>query len=233
MTPIIPKLKLLLKIILRKEFYVKPDVFLTSERFGSDYGGWRLVTTDINQHSIVYSFGVGEDATFDTALIDRFNLTVHAFDPTPKSIEWVKNQDLSANFIMHEYGIADFDGDVSFNPPTNPNHISHTLLERKSTEKNSIIVNVKTLQSVMRELNHSKIDVLKLDVEGAEYDVITDIVDSNIRPKQILVEFHHRFDNIGKSKSKIAINQLRSIGYNLYSISSSNEEFCFIATSTK
>ncbi|MFT5135907.1 MAG: FkbM family methyltransferase [Arenicella sp.] len=230
MTPIITKLKLLLKIIIKKEFYVKPDVDLKSERFGSDYGGWHLVTKYINQHSIVYSFGVGEDATFDTALIDRFNLTVHAFDPTPKSINWVKNQDFPTNFIMHEYGIANFEGTVSFNPPTNPNHISHTLLERKSTEKDSIIVNVKTLRSAMSELKHTKIDVLKLDIEGAEYEVITDLINSNIRPKQILVEFHHRFNNVGISKSKTAIKQLRSIGYRLYSISSSNEEFCFLAT---
>jgi len=50
------------------------------------------------------------------ALIREIGVTIHAFDPTPKSIKWVKAQNFPKSFIMHEYGIADFDGIVTFNP---------------------------------------------------------------------------------------------------------------------
>jgi len=39
-----------------------------------------------------------------------------------------------------------------------------------------------------------------MDIEGAEYEVIDDLIASGIRPKQILVEFHHRFKNVGVKK---------------------------------
>jgi len=197
-------------------------------RFGSDYGGWDVVTTGLDSQSVVYSFGIGEDATFDIALIDKFGLTVHAFDPTPRSIEWVKRQALSDHFVLHEYGVASFDGEVSFYPPENLNHVSHTILERPSTKDRLITVPVKLITTIIEELGHDRIDILKMDIEGAEYQVIQDLYRSKIRPEQILVEFHHRFDGIGIESTRDAIDCLKSMGYGLFSVSSSQQEFCFI-----
>jgi FkbM family methyltransferase len=232
MKSIVRRLRKLVKVALGKEFLVKLDVICVKERFGSDYGGWDVVTTSIDTHSIVYSFGVGEEASFDTALIEKLNLTIHAFDPTPKSIEWVKRQGFSDRFIMHDYGIAAIDGNVSFSPPENPDHVSHTLLDRPSTKAKAISVPVKRLSTIMKELGHDQIDILKMDIEGAEYDVIKDISKSGIRPLQILVEFHHRFPGVGIKRSKEAIDRLRSMGYQLFSVSTTNEEFCFIRNSS-
>lgn len=228
---IVQGLKILIKVATGKEFFEKPDVTCPKDRFGSDYGGWYIVPAGIDCHSIVYSFGIGEDASFDIGLIEKFNLIIHAFDPTPKSIEWVKREDYSTHFVLHEYGLSSFNGDVSFYPPENPNHISYTLLDRPTTKARAIIVPVKKLGTIMKELGHDHIDLLKMDIEGAEYDVIMDILESNIRPWQILVEFHHRFQGVGIKKSKEAINQLRLMGYKLFSVSATNEEFCFIRDS--
>jgi len=222
------KMKRRIKATLGKELLVKPDRIVAKERFGSKYGGWDLVCYGIDADSIVYSFGIGEDATFDTALIKKFNLVVHAFDPTPRSISWIKSQGFSDHFVLHELGLAAVDGEVLFNPPDNPEHISHTLLERPSTRAKAISVPVKRLSTIMRDLKHDRLDVLKMDIEGAEYDVIEDIYSSNIRPHQILIEFHHRFYKVGVGKSKAAIARIKSMGYSLFSVSESNEEYCFI-----
>jgi len=218
----------IVKAVIGKELMESPDIICMTERLGSDYGGWDIVATNIHADSIVYSFGVGEDASFDIALIDKFGLTVYAFDPTPKSIEWVSHQGFPDRFVMHDYGLAAFDGNVYFNPPENPNHVSHTLLDRPSTKENAIKLPVKRLSTIMRQLGHECIDILKMDIEGAEYDVINDISKSGIRPKQILVEFHHRFPGVGIRRTKDAINMLKSLDYKLFSVSSIKEEFCFI-----
>ena len=228
MKSIVRRLRELVTVVMRTQLSVKPDLICAKERYGSDYGGWDIVTTGIDTHSVVYSFGVGEDASFDLALIEKFNLVVHAFDPTPKSIEWVKRQRLPDRFVMHDFGIAAFDGDVAFNPPENPGHVSHTLLERPSTKAKAISVPVKKLGTIMKELGHDRIDVLKMDIEGAEYDVIGDISQSDIRPRQILVEFHHRFPGVAVGRSQEAIDGLRSMGYRLYAVSATHEEFCFL-----
>jgi FkbM family methyltransferase len=225
------RFKKFIKIVFNKELFVKLDLICAKTRFGSNYGGWDVVTTNIDNNSIVYSFGVGEDASFDIALIEEYNLALHAFDPTPRSIDWVNRQRFSNHFVMHDYGLATFDGKASFNPPENPDHISHTLLERPSTKANAILVPVKKLSTIMKELGHNQIDILKMDIEGAEYGVINDINKSDIRPGQILVEFHHRFPGVGVKRSKEAILTLRSMGYQLFSFSATNEEFSFIQNS--
>jgi FkbM family methyltransferase len=221
-------IKRLMKVLLGRELKYIVDPVFPKERFGSDYGGYELITTGLDADSIVYSFGVGEDASFDVALIERFGLVVHAFDPTPKSMTWVKEQGFSDRYIMHGYGIADFDGTASFNPPENPDHVSHTLLDRPTTQDKAITVPVKRLCSIMKALGHRRIDVLKLDVEGAEYTVIDDIQRSDVRPGQILVEFHHRFPGVGMRKSRKAIAKLRRMRYGIFSVSANNEEFCFV-----
>lgn len=231
MKGILQRLKFLANVLLGRELKAKCDIHFTTEYFGSEYGGWDLATTDIDTNSVVYSFGVGEDASFDISLIEKFDLTIHAFDPTPKSIEWVNKQGFSNRFVMHNYGIAAFDGNASFSPPENPDHVSHTILDRPSTKANAISVPVKRLKTIMKELGHGQVDILKMDIEGAEYDVIDDISKSDIRPKQILVEFHHRFPGAGIKRTKEAIDKLRAMDYLLFSISATNKEFCFIRNS--
>lgn len=228
MNSLIRRIKRKIKTCLGKDFFPKIDCKIKKERFGSEYGGWNVAIEKVNGNSVIYSFGVGEDASFDIEMIRRFDLLIHAFDPTPKSIDWVKNQNFPKSFILHEYGLADFDGEVSFNPPDNPEHVSHTILDRESTKNKSIIVPVKRLETIMKEKGHNHIDILKMDIEGAEYSVIDELLKLSIRPTQVLVEFHHRFPNVGLKMTKDAINKLRSMRYSLFSVSSTGEEFCFI-----
>ena len=80
----------------------------------------------------------------------------------------------------------------------------------------------------MNELGHDQIDILKMDIEGAEYEVVEDIRKSEIRPRQILIEFHHRFPGVGIAKTREAIKRIKSMGYYLFSVSPNNKEYGFI-----
>lgn len=222
------KIKRVIRVLIGKDFFLKAEYVCPKERVGSIYGGWDIASGKIDKNSIVYSFGVGKDVSFDVALIDKFNLHIYAFDPTPKSIDWVRNQELPSNFVFFEYGLADSDGDVVFNPPKNPGHVSHTILAGPITKAKTFSVPVKRLSTIMQELRHNRIDILKMDIEGAEYGVIDDIEKSDIRPQQILVEFHHRFPNVGIKKTKASIQKIKNLGYHLFSVSASGEEYSFI-----
>ncbi len=182
----------------------------------------------ITKDSIVYSFGVGEDISFDLSLINQYRVKVYAFDPTPRSIQWVKSQTLPPEFLLFEFGIADYDGRAEFSPPENPEHISHTILERPSTAHNAIEVKVHRLETILDMLGHDKIDVLKMDVEGAEYAVLDDLVKSDIEVHQLLVEFHHMFPNVSVSQTRNAVKLLNDNGYYIFSISPSGYEYSFI-----
>ncbi len=226
--PFVRPLIRLARLVAGQDLLVRTDVTLAYSHHGSDYGGWDIITDGFNDETIVYSCGVGDDISFDLSIIEATGASIHAFDPTPRSIAWVEQADTPSNFRMHAYGVAGSDGTVAFSPPENPAHISHTILDRAATSASAIEVPVKRISTIMTELGHDKIDVLKMDIEGAEYEVVEDLIRSRIVPDQILVEFHHRFPGVGAAKTRRAIAQLRSAGYLLYAVSPTREDFSMI-----
>ncbi len=80
----------------------------------------------------------------------------------------------------------------------------------------------------MKQLGHEEIDILKMDIEGAEYGVIEDIIKKSIFPRQILIEFHHRFDPFSIADTKKAIHDLMCNDYEVFYISDNYQEFSLI-----
>ena len=94
----------------------------------------------------------------------------------------------------------------------------YTLKPEQSSVDNGIEVPAYTVSSLVEKLGHSRIDLLKMDIEGAEYDVLDGLLASSIRPRQLLVEFHHRFVNEGLARTADVIARLQREGYRLFSV---------------
>lgn len=218
----------MVKAAIGRDVTHRAELTLPSETFGRGDGGWVVYTRALSSNSVVYSFGVGEDASFDLSLATRFDLTVNAFDPTPRAIEWVEAQRLPQSFIFHCIGIADFDGTASFHEPPNRRYVSFRLAADGGVDGGTIKAEVRRLSTIMNDLGHNHVDVLKLDVEGAEYSVLADIISSRLDVRQILVEYHHRFESIGIDKTNWAVKALLEHGYRLFYVSPRGEEYSFI-----
>jgi FkbM family methyltransferase len=196
--------------------------------FGAD---WCICPVGISQESIVYSFGVGDDISFDHALIDRYNLSVFAFDPTPSSVEWLKSQKTAKKFHFYPYGLSDYDGTLKLFPRITRKGKSKemfTIVNEGNSDEDAIELPVHRLKTIQRMLDQNHIDILKMDIEAAEYGVIDDIIECGINAYQILVEFHHRFDNVEKRKTLDAISKLNKSGYYIFFISQLGREYSFI-----
>ncbi len=85
-----------------------------------------------------------------------------------------------------------------------------------------------TVHTIMEKLGHEQVDLLKMDVEGAEYDILEGLRTARHLPKQLLVEFHHRFPGIGKQRTAASIALLRALGYRIFAISETGREVGFI-----
>jgi hypothetical protein len=77
-------------------------------------------------------------------------------------------------------------------------------------------------------LGHAKIDVLKLDIEGFEYEVLPDVLHSGIHPKVLAVEFHHRMYGYEDASTIAAVNTLRDAGFKLFFVAKTGREYSFI-----
>jgi len=63
----------------------------------------------------------------------------------------------------------------------------------KNVQQGHIKLPVKTLSTILKELGHERIDVLKVDVEGSEFQFFEEIIDNNLCDSfdQLAVEWHH------------------------------------------
>ncbi|MFZ4262286.1 FkbM family methyltransferase [Sphingobacterium sp. HJSM2_6] len=201
----------------------------TKQWYGNGYGGFYVDPTLIPERAVVYSFGIGEDISFDLNIIKKHNCKVYGFDPTPKSINYIQKTDIPEQFIFHPYGIGEKTEHVSFLLPKNKEHVSGSVYEHKLLdEENSIEVLLKSFKDISEELNHQHIDVLKMDIEGSEYAVMEDILNSGITITQILVETHERFFEDGIMKGKKFFELLHKHGYRIFAISDTYQEISLI-----
>ena len=159
---------------------VKRPTELVGGRQGSGFGGWVVDPQPLSEASVVYSAGIGDDVSFDLALIDRFGFTVHAFDPTPESHRWLATQTLPEEFVAHEFGLASHDGVIPFFAHENEEWIAHSTIKSAHTVPTGVELPVRRLTTVMEQLGHERIDLLKVDIEGAEYEVIDDLVAAGV-----------------------------------------------------
>ena len=157
---------------------------------GSEYGGYVVPVRLVSSASVCYSCGIGEDATFDLDLITATGCTVYAFDPTPRAIAYSEGVALrESRFVFRSYGVWSSDCAKRFYGPERDEHVSHSIGNLQSTTQ-YFDADCRTLASLTAELGHERIDILKLDVEGAEYEVLTSVVDGEVEVGIICAEFH-------------------------------------------
>lgn len=212
------------------------------KRFGTNYGGWDIpINANLNENSIIYSGGVGEDISFDLKLQDKYNCNVFLIDPTQRAIkhfEEVKNYynngskfsgniqsdyikhigNLKPNFTKFTYinkGLHNKKDTLKFYKQTNPDYVSQSLIPNMFGQEYDE-VEVDTIKNIISEFGHTKIDLLKLDIEGSEVQVLEQMLDDKIFPKYLCIEF----DLLLKKKDKNGttqkiVNRLQQNGYNI------------------
>jgi FkbM family methyltransferase len=209
------------------DVFVRPRCSVPLVSLGEGPGAWSLWPDGLGRDSLLYVFGVGRDITFERAIIERYGLTVHAFDPTPLAITWAKSQRLPSDFHLHEVGIASYDGVARFQPPSKLKFESFSMV-RSSGVGQSVDAPVRRFRSLVQMLGHSRVDVVKMDIEGAEYEVLGDILQSRVPVGQFLIEFHHRWKEVGAGRTRDAIASLEAAGYAVAAVSAAGTEYTFI-----
>ncbi len=219
------KAKICLKQALGLEIKENIDITLPLLKVGNNGCDWIICPKMVKSGDIVYSFGIGTDISFDEEVISRFGVNVFAFDPTPRSMQWLENQKLPQNFKAFEIALSNADGEISLSMPSNSQHVSYQFrTHQEATE----VFAAKKLSTIMSENQHKILSICKIDIEGAEIQVIQDIVSEQVQIQQLLVEFHHRFEPNGLEMVKSSISLLRKNGYKLFAIAESCEEFSFV-----
>jgi len=92
------------RLVARRDVLWRYDVHPAKKFLGTAYGGWTIALNLLSSDSLVISAGVGNDVSFDLALIRRFGLQVHGYDPSPDVADWIEGQSLPDRYTFHGYG---------------------------------------------------------------------------------------------------------------------------------
>ncbi len=168
---------------------------------------WTIVTRGLHADSVIYSGGVGEDITFEQELIRRFGVKIHIFDPAPVAARTIAKAN-NDHLLFRAVGLsASTTGGFSIGGGTDDS----TWLKAGGNEA----LPCTTLAHEMERNHDDSIDLLKIDIEGFEYEVLESCLAERIPIKQICVEFHDFFPEISKAKTRDMIRTLDSHGFDL------------------
>ena len=171
----------------------------TKQKLGGigDGGKWICEVQGALQrrNCVVYSLGSNMDTSFEEGIIKHTVCDIHTFDHSllPEQRAAIHQISSRLSFYPVKIGLG---------------------RSRNSTEQE------KSIQTIMSELSHSWIDVLKMDIEGGEWDVLEALIDSNnLHFTQLLVEFHTQFHYpVTLGKILKVLSSLTDAGYRVFSV---------------
>eukprot|EP00897_Mesotaenium_endlicherianum_P002812 jgi/Mesen1/2559/ME000162S01683 len=227
-----------------RAFYSSCTIEQVGGRLKDNYGAWSLCGDRLRPGGIVYSFGIGNDVSFDHAMVVDKGQQVFGFDPTvtPERVaELFRDNHARAaplpGFAFQQLGLGAADGSVSFLRSRNPRVQSMTALgagEITANYKESgFQAAVLRLRTFMCMHGHAWVDVLKMDVEGVEMDVCGGEGGDWARPHldipadQVLIEFHERMLRDGIKKKGKCVRTLLAKGFRLVYTSPNKQELTF------
>jgi FkbM family methyltransferase len=193
---------------------------MATEVIGEHHGAWRVPADCIRPGMVCYCVGVGEEASFDLTLAKR-GAQVYSFDPTPNAISYINRLDIPPNLTFMPLGVWNKNETLEFYLPEDGE--VNLSVKNVHLTKRCVKAECRTLASIMKELGHTRIDLLKVDVEGAWAEIVRNVIDDKIPVGIFCVEFD---SPTSVRKATQHIDLLARNGYELCGIDRDN--FLFV-----
>jgi FkbM family methyltransferase len=183
------------------------------ERLGSDYGGWTVPVDRIDEDWTVWSLGTGHDASFDVEILNRYpKSTVRAFDPFTRNLAGAAERSgNNPRYSQHHLAIAATDGPITLTGSPDPD-VGSVAAPVPGHDEPTFTVPGRSIPSLKAELGDASIDLLKMDIEGAEFDVLSSLDLTSLGVQVLCAELHF---NVSLSRARSVVDHVRSQGFRL------------------
>ncbi len=150
---------------------------------------------------------------------------VFAFEPIPKARErLLHNIALNGrtNIIVSEFALGNQEGTVYLEDPFTKSRVN---LNKTNGGTNDIKVSIKRFDDLVDQLSIPSVDIIKMDIEGAEHEALRGMEQTLRRFKPIIVlEVHNHFLPQFNSSAEALLDWLKSLGYQISTIEMSGPE---------
>lgn len=169
---------------------------------------------ELDEQAVVLDVGanIGVWARLFAAQLRRGK--VYAFEPSPSTFELLR-QNCAAyqNVVCVPRALGDLNGQLGF-----AEHVQPELRHLSAADGGGVSVPVNRLDDWQAEVGLSRLDLLKIDVEGLEEELLEGARESLQRFQPlVLFEFiPHMAEQRSRFKGKTTFRTLRALGYRLY-----------------
>jgi FkbM family methyltransferase len=169
--------------------------------------GWR------DRRPVVYSGGVGKDISTELELLSSFDCSIFLYDPSPTgqaTMQKAENQRPGLSYKPS--GFAGRPGPITFSLPSNA---AEGSFSSRAGSGPTVDFDCVRLSEQAQLRGHREIDLVKLDIEGFEYEVLDDLLASTLSVHQICVEFHPWLSKHCARETAKAMRKLRREGFRI------------------
>jgi FkbM family methyltransferase len=157
------------------------------ERFGTRVGGWTLPVGRLATGGVCYCAGVGEDTSLEEELLRQTRCRLWSFDPTQESAAHVASRQFDpARFQFVQTGIGDKTERLRFFQHPDPQMLPAYSAVNIWKTSSYIEAPSTTVAALMDRFGHTRLTLLKLSIEGAEWKVLRHLLDTETRPVDVL-----------------------------------------------
>lgn len=182
-SPVWQVMLLLYQAAFSESYTTEPNRFMT-------LGNYLIHKLPKGSKPVVYSFGIGNDITFDKAAADLYDVPIHMYDPTPGVAVFMEQFKDDKRLKFTQEGVFTEETEIKLYTSDVPGKLNSSLYPIHGKNGNYVMVRCRPLEDFVKANGHDHIDILKMDVEGVADDVLLHMIDkTDIRPKQIVAEF--------------------------------------------
>jgi len=169
---------------------------------------------ELNSESVVISGG-GFVGQWDEYIVRTYGCVVHIFEPFMSNMEKIIEhfRGVIPTVYFHLIGLYDYDGLKDFHIYAGKSNSYSTTLRTDKELKEVITINVVRLDTFMRKNNIQKVDLLKLNVEGAEVQILKSLSPSTAKKIKCISFASHEGKVTTQEEHKETLEHLKSIGY--------------------
>lgn len=153
--------------------------------------------------SIVFDLG-GYHGDFAAAINNRYCCNVYVFEPVPeyyqKCVERFRD---NSRIVCLNFGLASEEGLMKMSLAENASSIV------SAHAKGALLkVRVRSIVEFINEIGLSQIDLMKINIEGGEFDVLPAIINSGDIEKvqHLQIQFHNFIENAAVRRDEIRIS---------------------------